>query len=222
MKLALSETRSRTVPMTKIEMGAVEVRDDGSRGLSLSGHAAVFKSRSENLGGFTESIAVGAFRNIVNQDVVLTINHDSNLVLARSKSGTLTLKQDPRGLHVTARPADTTYARDLNAVMARGDVDKMSFMFAEPVVRDKWEEGEDGIPHRTVLEFGRIFDVAVVTYPAYRQTDAAMGGRMVEIEVPGPAVEPAVEAVDEEGVHAEMRRRLALARARGCSGSVAR
>lgn len=202
-------------------MGAVEVRGDGARGLVLGGHAAVFNAWSENLGGFREQIAPGAFRGVTKQDVRLTINHDPNRVLARSTSGSLELRQDPRGLGVNARVANTSYARDLDELMSNGIVNQMSFMFAEPV-RDRWEEGEDGVPRRTILEFGTVYDVAVVTYPAYRQTNASMGGRTVEIDVPGPAVEPAVEALDEEGVGAEMRRRLALARARGCSGSGAR
>lgn len=139
---------------------------------TIRGHAAVFDRLSEDLGGFREKIARGAFRKALDRgdDVRLLFNHDANFVLARTKAGTLDLRENPRGLHVYADVAPTSYAADLRVLMGRRDVDQMSFGFT--VARDEWTE-RDGEVIRTIREIDRLFDVSVVTYPAYPQTDAA-------------------------------------------------
>lgn len=140
------------------------------------GHAAVFDRLSEPIGGlFRERIAPGAFRRALEerQDVRALIDHDPGRVLGRTASGTLRMAQDGRGLAVEIDLPDTSYARDLAEVMARGDVDQMSFGF---MVRDDElldRESADGLPIREVRDVD-LFDVSVVTFPAYPDTDAAV------------------------------------------------
>ncbi len=130
----------------------------------MRGHAAIFDSLSEDLGGFREKIAPGAFaKSLQNADIRALFNHDSNIVLGRNKSGTLRLEEDSAGLAIEIDPPDTQAARDLIVSMQRGDINQMSFGFR--VITDKVEK-LDGEWIRTLTEVD-LFDVSPVTYPAY-------------------------------------------------------
>ncbi|MCP3669090.1 MAG: HK97 family phage prohead protease [Gammaproteobacteria bacterium] len=137
----------------------------------VRGHAAVFNKRSENLGGFQEIIEPGAFDDVMGDDVRALFNHDANLILGRSKSGTLDLSVDETGLAYEIDMPDTQAARDLLVSMGRGDVDQSSFAFT--VKDDEWEE-KDGQYIRTIKKADRLFDVSPVTYPAYPDADAGL------------------------------------------------
>jgi HK97 family phage prohead protease len=150
----------------------IETRAEG--GDTIKGHAAVFNSLSEDLGGFREKLLPGAFRNVLTDDVRALINHDSNLVLGRSTSGTLTMSEDERGLYVEIVPPATQAARDLMQLMQRGDVTQMSFAFSIRGEDQQWTENSDGSWLRTIGKVARLYDVSVVTYPAYPETDAAV------------------------------------------------
>ena len=137
----------------------------------ITGYAAVFDKLSENLGGFREKIAPGAFDNILGDDVRALFNHDANHVLGRTKSGTLAIGIDANGLTYSIDPPDTQSARDLMASMKRGDIDQSSFGFT--VDDDDWVEDDDGRTIRTIKKVSRLYDVSPVTYPAYPDTSAA-------------------------------------------------
>ena len=141
----------------------------------VAGYAAVCDSWSEDLGGFRERIAPGAFAESIGDDVRALVDHRSELILGRTKAGTLRLAEDARGLAVEIDLPDTRVARDLAESMARGDVDQMSFGFT--VAQDRWSRGIEGVAERTILRVGRLFDVSVVTFPAYPETEAAMRSR---------------------------------------------
>lgn len=143
----------------------------------LVGHAAVFDRDSELIAGsFIERIAPGAFRESIarRDDVRALINHDSNLILARTVSGTLLLREDEHGLYVEINPPKTTYAQDLLESARRGDVSQMSFGFTVPPGGERWERGQNGRPDiRTLLKVN-LFDVSAVTFPAYPDTNVAV------------------------------------------------
>lgn len=169
--------RTLVVPLSDVEWR--DAGDPERKGeTTLRGHAAVFNSLSEDLGGFRELIEPGFFRGALqrNPDVRLLINHE-DLPLARTKSGTLELREDPRGLHVFARldKTDPDVVR-LRGKMQRGDVDQMSFAFTMREDGDDWDVTDDGSVVRTLRADGadELFDVSVVTFPAYRQTDVSM------------------------------------------------
>ncbi len=173
-------------PMTEMSgrrfgyLNGVEVRanDDGS--IRVRGHAAVYDTETQ-IGppgiGFREKVAYGAFKKTLDDgaDVRFLFNHNPDLVLARSKSGTLNMREERgAGLAVEANIAPTSVGRDLAILLERGDVSQMSFGFQ--VVKDRWEtEERDGVQVevRTILE-ARLFDVSAVTYPAYDETDLAI------------------------------------------------
>ena len=152
-----------------------EIRSFSLEGLTsspegkLSGHAAVFNSLSRRMGGFREKIAETAFDKAIaeEQDVRALWNHDANFVLGRTKSKTLTISKDARGLLVEITPPDSQWARDCIASVVRGDVDQMSFQFR--TIKDHWEEVGDEII-RTLIEVD-LYDVSPVTFPAYEDTD---------------------------------------------------
>lgn len=154
-----------------------EVRVESGEGDKpvIRGYAALFNQLSEDLGGFREQLATGAFSEaMANSDVRALINHDANLVLGRNRAGTLTMREDAAGLYVEISPPDTQAARDLVEVMRRGDVNQMSFAFTVAKEDQTWTREGTGPWLRTIKRVSRLFDVSVVTYPAYPQTSAAV------------------------------------------------
>ena len=143
-----------------------EKREDGST--TITGHAAVFNKLSSDLGGFREIIAPNAFESVLSDDVRALINHDPNLLLARTTSGTLNLEQTNEGLQYSFDVPDTTYGRDLIISMERGDISQSSFAFT--IEEDSWETTEDG-EIRTINKVKQLYDVSPVTYPAYPSAD---------------------------------------------------
>ena len=153
-----------------------EIRGKKGDARSIRGYAAIFNTLSENLGGFREQIAPGAFDDCMENDVRALINHDANLILGRTTSKTLALSQDAKGLVYEAQLPDTSYANDLAASMVRGDITQSSFAFNVAAGGDDWTEDPDtGQTIRTVKKIARLYDVSPVTYPAY--TDASAGLR---------------------------------------------
>lgn len=147
-----------------------EIRAD-SDGVKVSGYAAVFDQATDIGGYFTEVIARGAFKEAIGRDdVVFLINHDG-LPLARTRSGTLTLKEDDKGLRIdTVLDADDPDVKSITGKMKRGDLDKMSFAFR--ATKQEWDETTNP-PTRTITE-AQLFDVSIVTQPAYDGTSIAL------------------------------------------------
>ena len=161
------ETRSFTLDEIKIEQ-----RADGKR--LIRGHAAVFNQLSEDLGGWREQIAPGAFAEAIKGDDVRALfNHNSDLILGRNLAGTLKLAEDTRGLAIELDPPDTQAGRDLIVSMERGDVTQMSFGFSVRPNGQNWGKRDDGQVVRTLTRL-RLFDVSPVVFPAYPQTDVAV------------------------------------------------
>lgn len=144
---------------------------------TLVGHAAVFNRDSELIAGsFIERIAPGAFRESIakGDDVRALINHDPSLILARTVSKTLLLREDQHGLYVEIQIPRTTYAQDLVESTKRGDISQMSFGFTVSPGGERWERSPNGGPDIRTLLSVRLFDVSPVTYPAYPDTDVAV------------------------------------------------
>jgi HK97 family phage prohead protease len=159
------------VELRQMQVQDLELRQDGG-GSSFSGYAAVFDSDSEPL-PFVEQIRPGAFKRTLSarNNIKMFVNHDDTMVLASTRSGSLRLSEDNRGLRVDADMPDTTYARDLSTLMKRGDVDSMSFGFHVPRGGDEWSD--DG--QRRFLNEIALREVSVVTgFPAYESTSATI------------------------------------------------
>ena len=144
-----------------------ETREEGGEQY-IEGYFAVFGSNYELWPGATESIAPGAFANTLGNDVRALIDHETRLVLGRNKAGTLELREDAHGLwgKIRINPNDTDALNLYNRVQ-RGDVGQCSFGFR--IVRENTEIHEDGSVHWTIEEV-ELYEVSVVTFPAYEDT----------------------------------------------------
>jgi HK97 family phage major capsid protein/HK97 family phage prohead protease len=152
-------------------LAGLEVRTDGGRP-RLVGYAAVFESRSLDLGGFVEVVKPGAFTRTLaaGTDVRALVNHDPSQIIGRTKAGTLTLAEDARGLRVEITPTDTTtHGRNAIEDVRSGNLDGMSFGFITR--QDSWTRGE---PALRELHDVDLIDVSVVTFPAYPSTEVAV------------------------------------------------
>jgi uncharacterized protein len=148
----------------------LELRQEPGEPLKIRGYAAVFDQLSEPLFGFRERILPGAFKKSVDADVRALVGHDPSQIIGRTKSGTLTLREDQHGLYTEIDPPNTQLGRDTVESIKRGDLDQMSFGFQ--VVSDKWKH-EDKELIRELVEVD-LFDVSVVAFPAYSQTEVSV------------------------------------------------
>jgi len=170
-------------------------------GTTLYGYAALFDSPSEPM-PFIEYVKRGAFSKTLNDgaDVRLLIDHEG-VPLARTKSGTMRLVEDERGLAVEADldPMNPDAARVISA-MKRGDLSQMSFAFR--TIKDQFSDD------RMVRELREVqlYDVSVVTFPAYEQTVAEIRSRLLQTEQTPPTLIPATTGIRVR------RAQLALAR----------
>ena len=149
----------------------VEIREDEAGEIKVAGYAAVFGEET-NIGGmFTEVIERGAFKKAIGRDdVVFLINHEG-LPLARTRSGTLTLAEDDHGLYMEAMlDQSDPDVRSIVPKMKRGDLDKMSFAFVP--LRQMWDDSGK-MPKRMIQE-AQLFDVSIVTTPAYNGTEIGL------------------------------------------------
>lgn len=148
-------------------------KDKDDKPKKIVGYAAVFGERTD-IGWFEERIEKGAFAEALkDSDVHALYNHNYDIVLGRAKSGTLVMEEDAKGLRVEIDLPDTQAARDLEALMERGDVDQMSFAFSMRGGVEEWDESGD-VPLRTIKRFGEIYDVTVCPRGAYPQTECAL------------------------------------------------
>lgn len=151
--------------------------EDGKQSRTIIGYASKFDTWSEPIyGWFVEKIARGAFEKTDMSDVIMVFNHDISGVLARTTSGTLKLTVDEVGLRFEFDAPDTTLGNDMLELVRRGDISKCSFKFV--VETDEWryadEKNKLEYDERTVKSIARLYDVSLVTYPAYKDTEAAV------------------------------------------------
>ena len=163
---------TETIERRVLTVGAeIRVQDvDGTP--KIVGHAAVFNTLSEDLGGFREKIKRGAFRQSLadGADVRALINHNSDHVLGRVSAGTLKVWEGQNGLRVEIDPPDTVAANDLMTSIKRGDVTGMSFAF--DTVTDEWSTNDEENIRELVQV--NVHEVSPATFPAYLATDVAL------------------------------------------------
>lgn len=145
-----------------------QTREDGDN-RTIEGYFAVFNSNYEIAPGMTESVAPGAFSRTISGDIRALINHDTTLVLGRTKANTLKLREDSHGLwgEIDINPNDVD-AMNLYERVKRGDVDQCSFGFY--VRSEDTDISENGDIHWTLKDVD-LFEVSCCTFPAYEQTN---------------------------------------------------
>jgi Escherichia/Staphylococcus phage prohead protease len=151
----MSKTKAPEQRTIDVDVGSLD-----TRGRTVHGYASVYGVASEDLGGYTEVIAPGAFAEALNGDTRALLNHDPNEVLGRTKSGTLRLFDEPKGLRFELDLPDSPLGQNVRTAVSRGDLDGASFRFE---VGDEAWDGDT----RTVQTVKALHDVTIATYPAY-------------------------------------------------------
>lgn len=143
-------------------------RDEGEAP-TIEGYFAVFNSLYEIAPGMTESVVPGAFSRTLANDIRALTNHDTTLVLGRTKAHTLELREDEHGLwgKVSINPNDGD-AMNLYERVKRGDVDQCSFGFE--ITDEETEFRDDGSVHWTIKDV-ELYEVSACTFPAYKETN---------------------------------------------------
>ena len=194
VNVVMIDGMSESLETRRIQINNFELREGPTGdGMSFTGYAAVFNSDSEPL-PFIERIAPGAFKKSLKSrmPIKMYMNHDSSMLLASTRSKTLRLQEDSKGLLVEADLPDTTVGRDLSVLMKRGDVDSMSFGFSVPSGGDKWSD--DGMSRE--LRQVRLHEVSVVTgFPAYTATSASVRSLDILAERTGVDADKLAEAI---------------------------
>jgi HK97 family phage prohead protease len=162
----MGKIETRTIAVTELRAGPA---------FEVAGRAASYNKLSSDLGGFVERLAPRCFaRSLRNgDDVICTINHDTNQVLGRTKNNTLTLRDSDEGLDFVCKLNPKSQAhRDLHAAVERGDLDSCSFAFGVDEGGDSFDSIVDpynagrSIARRTIRS-AKLFDTSIVTHPAY-------------------------------------------------------
>ena len=160
----------REMRQTRSVGSEFNTRADESGDMYISGYFSVFNSNYHIFDGATESIAETAFDGALSDDIRCLIDHDTRLVLGRTKANTLTLKTDSRGLwgEVKINPNDQD-AVNLYERVKRGDVDQCSFGF--DILEEDFEDRGTSV-HWTIKKV-KLYEVSVVTFPAYTDTSVS-------------------------------------------------
>lgn len=151
----------------QLRSGEFKTREDSEK-MTIEGYFAVFNSNYEMWEGASESIAPGAFTSSIGGDIRGLTNHDTTLVLGRTKAHTLELKEDSHGLwgKITINPKDSDAVNTYERVK-RGDVDQCSIGFM--ILSEETDFRSDGSIHWTITDV-ELFEVSVCTFPAYEET----------------------------------------------------
>lgn len=161
----------------QLRSGEFKTREDSGE-MVIEGYFAVFNSNYEMWEGASESIAPGAFTSSIANDIRGLTNHDTTLVLGRTKVHTLELKEDSHGLwgKITINPKDSDAVNTYERVK-RGDVDQCSIGFM--IRSEETDFRDDGSIHWTITDV-ELFEVSVCTFPAYEETGVSARHRDAE------------------------------------------
>lgn len=155
--------------------------------LKVSGYVNEVGKYSHTLGKkkkFREKINKGAFEKAlgIGNDVHFLAEHDANKILASTRNSSLELKEDDKGLYMSATISPTSFGKDYHTLIKDGILRNMSFGFG--VIKDKWTKMNDGTYTREISDL-ILYEVSVVTDPAYPQsTISTRGFNLVEEDVP--------------------------------------
>lgn len=156
-----------------------EMRMDfsNSKQPKIVGYAAVFNQETNLWPGLKEKVARGAFANTIKEDDIRGLwNHNADYLLGRNKSGTLKLWEDDKGLGYEIIMPGTSWAKDLQILIKRGDLTQSSFGFN--IINRSQEYDEKNRTLTITIEKAKLFDVSPVTFPAYPQTEVHV--RMIQ------------------------------------------
>lgn len=172
------ETRQLT---TMMELRKLENEDE-----FIEGYALKFNQWSNPLGlkhKFVEKISERSLDGADMSNVVAYVNHDKNQIVGRSGAN-MDLEVDDVGLKFRIKPNNSTITRDLMENIKSGLINQCSFAFTIPKEEraQEWAKSEErGMLERTINKIDKLFDVSMVTTPAYNDTEVVIGTRGLEM-----------------------------------------
>ena len=188
--------QTRFIPIETCGLQLREPQEGQTESREIEGRPIVFGVRSVNLTPWSstrkvyEVLEPGCISRELLQksDVVLNLNHNSDVVnvLGRYRNNpkdTLSLELRGDGIDCRCDLPKTNNANDTLELIRRGDINGMSFAF-----EDDWEDSENGVSFektndvedgkevwlRHVKKITGLYDVAIVTHPAYEQTNVGL------------------------------------------------
>lgn len=173
--------------LSKVEARDNEPETDEENGQQqgkvISGYAILFNEPSQPMpvdnSTFTETISPQALQGVDLSKLVMIYNHDYANILASVKAGTLDVNVDEKGLAFKATLPDTTVANDVYENIKAGNLDSMSFGFS--VLADEWQQADDGSYTRQIDKIENLYELSVVTLPAYDGTELTVDTRNLKI-----------------------------------------
>lgn len=173
MKMTQTIKKSNQIEV-RCQVGELRTKADSR---IIVGYAAKFERWSEPImGWFKEKNARDAFSECDITDVIMCFNHNIDSILARTTSGTLSLSTDEEGLRFEFDAPDTSLGNDMLELVRRGDISKCSFKLT--VEEDEWRFADKQnlmeYDERTILKIDKLYDVSLVVYPAYNDTEAGV------------------------------------------------
>lgn len=204
--------KAREVRFLPVEVRAEETED---RGTQISGYPIVFEQEID-MGEWREVIDAGSMGDgSVLRDVALLVNHDWGMIpLARSRrnndNSTMKLTPDQKGTAMRALldTANNPKAKEAYSAVNRGDITGMSFAFITN--EERWEDLDTEKPLRRIMSFSQIFEVSLVTRPAYPGTSVQVASEGEALESVRASLESARKQLEEERAReAEAERRQA-------------
>lgn len=169
----MAEKEKRTFALSD-----VEIRAGTENSQVIEGYASVFNSPTMIGGMFQETIAPGAFAKAISEkaDIRALFNHNWDYVMGRTKDGSLTLEEDAKGLKFSVTPDDTTWEKDLLVKIRNGKINQCSFGFN--VTKESWDYDVD--PVQRTIEEVTLYEISVVSIPAYDNTEAYVRDKFTE------------------------------------------
>lgn len=153
-----------------IRFNDVELRSE-MEAPRISGVPIVFNQRTD-MGWYDEMISSEALNECDLSDVILNFNHDDSIVLARTTNQSLVLEINNDNVFMTGDIIDTTSGNDILKLVRNGLINKMSFAFVIANGGDEWKQEANGRELRVINKIEKLYDVSLVTFPAYSQTSA--------------------------------------------------
>ncbi|RST30150.1 HK97 family phage prohead protease [Sphingomonas ginkgonis] len=162
------EGREQRAVSTSLELRAAAAQGEGR---TATGYACLFGNKTAIGSYWTEEIRQGAFsKSLAENDVIAVVAHDTGRVVGRTGAGTLSLREDAKGLAFENQLPDTTDGRDLVVLLERQDIPGMSFGFITR--KQEWDETVDP-PHRTIIE-ADLYEITYTPCPAYPDTEVGL------------------------------------------------
>lgn len=162
--------------LTRFAEFSVRNNEEEKESRHVEGVAVVFNQKTD-LGWFTEEIDRNAFNDTKMDDVVLNFNHDDSLLLAGTRNGSLQLDMNEDGMPIEADIVETSTGNDVLKLVKDGLINKMSFAFTvdyDDPDAIEWIDKDGDKSHRIVRKIDRLYDVSLVTFPAYEQTSVGL------------------------------------------------